>query len=455
MARPSGADLESFHALLRERSGLEFPESRQGDLERALRQALADTGLPDMRALAQFLAQPQGQPTLQKVITAVTVGETHFFRNRPQFDALERHVLPELIARRRSERRLRIWCAGCSSGEEPYSLAILLERLLPDLESWDIYLLATDINPRVLDKARRGVYTPWSFRQVDPEVQAAYFEPIGTGWEIAARFRERVNFALLNLVGAARPMVATHEMDLILCRNVLIYFNEATVRAVVARLHANLSEGGWLFVGHAEASPEFFGRFVVHNFGESIAFRKGVVAAAATVGLPEVPVLENAVTARPVPRPAPREEPAVVVTAESDYQAACDHADRMEWSEARRLIERALAQDALSARCHYVHGMILQEQGDGEAALAALRRCVFLDADFVLGHVALAKVLAGRGQHQRALRALETADELLARQARGSTVVGGKELTVGRLRDLVAERRTLVGEAARLGMRTS
>src|SRR5262249_7999338 len=111
--------------------------------------------------------------------------------------------------------------------------------------------------------------------------------------------------------------------------------------------------------------------------------------------------------------------------------------------------------DALSVRCHYLHGMILQEQGEGEAALAALRRCIFLDADFVLGHVALAKVLTGRGQHQRALRALATADELLARQSREATVVGGNELTVGRLRDLVAERRNLVSGTSRLGMKTS
>src|SRR5262249_24082640 len=159
----------------------------------------------DLDALYAQLASAEGRPALDELLEALTIGETHFFRNRAQFAALESHILPELIARRRDTRQLRVWSAGCASGEEPYSLAIAIERQLPDVADWQVLILATDINRQALEKARRGVYGAWSFREVPPEVQASYFIPRGREFEIVPRVRERVTFAYLNLAAEGYP----------------------------------------------------------------------------------------------------------------------------------------------------------------------------------------------------------------------------------------------------------
>jgi len=151
------ADQARFGDLVRQASGIEVPEVRQTELERALRQAMLESGASDLDALYEHLAGSSGRATLDTLVEALTIGETHFFRNRPQFEALAGHILPELIARRRASRQLRLWSAGCASGEEPYSLAILLEQLLPDLADWQVLILATDLNRQALAKAERGV----------------------------------------------------------------------------------------------------------------------------------------------------------------------------------------------------------------------------------------------------------------------------------------------------------
>ena len=160
----SAADHARFSALVRQASGIEVPEIRRAALENAVAQALAASGTDSLDELAGLLASESGRPQLERLVEALTIGETHFFRNEPQFKALTETILPEIIARRRAERRLRIWSAGCSTGEEAYSLAIALESLLPNIDQWNLHLLATDINRQSLLRAQAGVYSPWSFR---------------------------------------------------------------------------------------------------------------------------------------------------------------------------------------------------------------------------------------------------------------------------------------------------
>lgn len=141
--------------------------------------ALTTQRLPSAAALYSLLTDAtHGPKAREALVHDLLIGETHFFRNRPQFEALEKHILPEIISRRRAARRLRIWSAGCATGEEPYSLAILLHRLLPDLADWNILILATDINRQALQQAQRGVYGPWSFREVPDTIdQLPYSAP--------------------------------------------------------------------------------------------------------------------------------------------------------------------------------------------------------------------------------------------------------------------------------------
>jgi chemotaxis protein methyltransferase CheR len=500
--RRAGAelDLDRFGDLVREESGLELPAARRPDLRRAVERALAATGLADADELHRHLRGPGGRAVLETLVGDLTVGETHFFRNRPQFEALERHILPELIERRRATRRLRLWSAACSTGEEPYSLAILVDRLLPDRSGWDVRILATDINRAALERARRGRYGAWSFREVPAEVVSSYFVRRDGAFEVAGPIREAVSFASLNLADDRWPSAATGtaELDLVLCRNVLIYFGEELTRRVAAKLHGALADGGWLLVAPAELSLEVFRRFTVRNLGGAVAYRKtapertgsqpagparrpregtpqprppapsppvGERSPSPVAGPPAVhsprerslrdrsprdssprePSPQDPSPQEPSPRdPSPRDpspqdpSPRDAGDGEEALVAARGHLDRLELDQAQEWAEIACRRAPLSAAAHYVRGLALAEADRPDEALAALRRSVFLDPGSVLGQVALADLLVRQGEPARARGALRAAAALLDGLDGAEPVSGEDGPTAARVRDLVA-----------------
>jgi chemotaxis protein methyltransferase CheR len=249
-------DYERVRMLVREHSGLELREAGRGAFERAVRGGLAEAGLSTPAELCELMSRAEGRNVLEGLLGALPVGESHFFRTRAQFEALRRDVLPELIGARRESRRLRVWSAGCATGQEPYSIAILLERLLPDIDGWDVRILGTDISTRALETARQGRYRRWSFREVPEEIERAYFIARGEEREVIPRIRKRVHFARLNLVGDRypSPLSNTADIDLVLCRNVLIYFESSLATRVVGRLADALADGGWLVLAPAEVA---------------------------------------------------------------------------------------------------------------------------------------------------------------------------------------------------------
>jgi chemotaxis protein methyltransferase CheR len=263
-----------FRDILLNRAGLYYPERKRDDLAYGLSHAAHAAGLPDLPALYTDITN--GGPSWDTVLEHLTVGETYFFRNAPQFAALRRQVLPELIQRQAKLRSLRLWSAGCATGEEPYSLAMTINDMLPDEATWQVTILATDLNAGFLDRARAALYSNWSFRETPEELRSRYFTPEENRWRLRAEIRRRVIFARLNLVEDMFPAVisGTCALDLIFCRNVMIYFDEATIRRVVDRLYRALSPGGWLFVGHAEPQASVYHQFEVHNFPNTVVYRK-------------------------------------------------------------------------------------------------------------------------------------------------------------------------------------
>jgi len=246
--------------------GLHFPPERWTDLERGLGGAATELGFENVEKCARELVLAKLNPAQVDALAAhLTIGETYFFRDPATFEALASQVFPALAQEKRGlAKRLRIWSAGCCTGEEPYSIAIALRRALPDLDDWRITILATDINPQFLRKAAAGVYGPWSFRGVPDETRAAYFRRRPEGrFELLPSVRKMVTFACLNLVEDVYPSLAnnTNAMDLIFCRNVLMYFSGEQMRKVVASLRRSLVDGGRLVVSATEASREVFGEF--------------------------------------------------------------------------------------------------------------------------------------------------------------------------------------------------
>jgi len=271
-------DYLRFSQLAEDRFGLSFPEKRRMELEIGVRRAFAASTCTDMDSYYSLLCDAiKGAPERERLVNALTVGETYFFRDAGQMNALITHVLPDIIERRRLVRTLRIWSAGCASGEEPYSIAMALVDLLPDIKDWSVTILATDINTQNLERARRGIYTEWAFREERARLlRNRFFTQQGSHALLDSSIRRMVTFSQLNLAESMYPSFDnnTMYMDLILCRNVTIYFPEVVTREVINRFYDSLSDYGWLVVGHSEHSMNTYQRFQVRSFPDTILYQR-------------------------------------------------------------------------------------------------------------------------------------------------------------------------------------
>jgi chemotaxis protein methyltransferase CheR len=249
---------QQLRSLIQERTGIVLQDHQRDNLRQAVAEACETY---QYRGCEEYLAAlrdgPKASEITESLITSITVGETYFFRDSRQFALLRDKLLPELIESRRKsgEFELRIWSAGCAMGQEIYSIAMLLEDLLPKNEKWVLHLLGTDINPVHLAQAIRGRFRQWSFRVTPEDVKASYFSKIGPDeYEILPRIRKSAKFAYLNLAADAFPSILTETfaLDLILCRNVFIYLAPDVTAAAMDRFAKCLLPGGALLLGPSD-----------------------------------------------------------------------------------------------------------------------------------------------------------------------------------------------------------
>lgn len=206
-------------------------------------------------AYLDLLMHGDAQDEWNHLAHVITNGESYFFRDSGQMDALRRDILPTLIDRRRSSKTLTLWSAGCSTGEEPYSLAMLISDMLPLSGGWTVRIIGTDLDPSRIQHAREGRYEAWSFRQVDATLRDRWFQAEGSSrWQIRNELRSHTHFDTFNLVSdfLPNPRLGLQDLDLIVCRNVLIYFTTEARKAVVEKLSQSLASDGVLMVGHGE-----------------------------------------------------------------------------------------------------------------------------------------------------------------------------------------------------------
>lgn len=431
--------------------GLSFPPERRADLERCLVEAAPEFGFANAPQCAHWLlSTPLSPSQLNALATHLTIGETYFFRERKVIAALAEHVLPELIERRRGRHQyLRLWSAACSTGEEPYSLAILLHELLPDWCDWQVTLLATDINTRSLQKAAAATYGEWSFRESAPGLKERYFTRTAEQrFAVIPQIQRRVKFAQMNLADDFGAAADIRAMDVILCRNLLIYFAPAQALRLVENLRGALSDGGWLVVSPSECSQTLFARFTAVNFPGAILYRKDRAAEAATVITPgaefSVPpewvIQESELTQPPrepsAGEPAPPLEPESVPCANPEELSRA-FANEGKLPEALTWSARWVAADKLNPRAHYLHAMILMELGEWSAARGSLQRAVYLQPDFVLAHFALGNCARGDARGTEASRHLANALRLARARPANEELPESDGLTAGRLTEMI------------------
>jgi chemotaxis protein methyltransferase CheR len=249
----SDTQFNALRKIIYERSGIHFPDGKKYVLESRLAHRLGELEMDDFEQYVSLLSMgPYQSDEFQEMFNRITINETSFFRNEPQLDVFERQVLPELIDARKSSKRLRIWSAACSTGEEPYTLAILLHRTLGvRLADWKIEILGTDISERALEVANTGRYTEYAMRTTAPMVRQRYFRQDEPYMVLSDTIREMVSFELLNLKD--RAAARRHgTWDAIFCRNVMIYFDDQMKNDLIKNFSEVLSDDGYLLIGHSE-----------------------------------------------------------------------------------------------------------------------------------------------------------------------------------------------------------
>ncbi len=455
-----------FRNLLLTHTGLDFPPPRRADLNAWLWRAIelvqdalryqppagAEPAPDTLEGLYDLLIAGSALHW-EKVIDAVTVGETHFFRNIAQFEVLRDHVLsPLLLARREAhDLHLKLWSAGCASGEEPYSIAMLLQEMIPDLRDWQLTLLGTDINRRLITQAHQGVYRDWSFREEYAlYAQKVYFSAEKNRYILKNVIRDMVAFEARSLLDACRvePEHAPHY-DLIFCRNVVLYFGDQMRRWVYQRLFELLRPGGWLFVGHADPPPPHFAAFEVYNFRATTVYRRPLETP--RPARPRTPVSQARRGTAPLPAlaPPPQAEQPVLressPNAEFHYRLGRWHADRQNWSEALYHCQRAVTLTPTYEAVYYTLALIHQSLGQIEDAITALRRAIYLRRDWLLPRFTLAGLYRDAGQEDHARRELRNVIALAATLRPDALADGADGMTVARLRE--AAQRQLDGLA--------
>ncbi len=270
-------NLLEFRDFIQTRTGLFFPESKFFSIESIIQTNFDESPVSTFEDYISYLSSISGKSYLNRLVSLLTTNETYFFRGKAHFNLLEKNILPEIIENEASKSHaISIWSAGCSTGEEPYSIAILLKKILPKISTWDINIVGTDIDESALKSAQRGLYSDWSFRGVDHKIVQDCFDKKNDLYLIKNEYKSLVKFSNYNLISdlPTTPLNLMNKFDIIICRNVTIYFEKKTTQMLAKKFHHLLKDDGYLIVGHAEHSAENFSLFHSRAFPDAIIYQK-------------------------------------------------------------------------------------------------------------------------------------------------------------------------------------
>lgn len=440
-------------------TGLSFPEAKRGDLTHAIRRMAESLALDsDAECIDWLLSGPWEKLKADLCALHLTIGETYFFREPRAFGLVRDYAREKLGNAAGANNGLRIWSAGCCTGEEPYSIAMVLKHSMPELDPRRISILGTDINNRRLQFARAGVYRHWSFRNIDTAIQKLNFSEEGEGqFRLNDQIKEMVKFSELNLAAPVFPSAATdtHAMDIIFCRNVLMYFSKPQALKVIERFRQCLVPGGWLIVSPSEASAEMFSGFSGVYYPDAIYFRKNdpsdfpapprrafsgsspfgkelessdmkdVVAHRVSGTAAAKAKYDNAKDAARPKRNASR----AADNAETETDAAERArvlADEGDSDGAMRCLEQAIKDRPASADLHFAKALVAMESGDNRDAMQSLKRVAYLHPDCIMAHYLMGVIQSAQAKHREAVTKFETASALLA-ALRGEDIVPRSE----------------------------
>lgn len=340
----------------------------------------------------QFLENRQSNAeVIQAFAREFSVGESYFFRDTHFFDQFEHSILPQI--REKNERRLAIWSVGCSRGEELYSVAMLLRRMIPDIDTWNLYLLGTDVNTHAIGSAKQGVFNQYSFRKI-PETYMRYFKPLHENYELHSEIKKMVRFEYHNLMSDPSACLPSDggEFDLILLNNVLIYFEPQKAKGAAERLFSCVKEGGWLATTATEYSMGVF------DFSHSQCLSDGYIIQKVS----KLPLSAIAVSGELDSLEDDTKKPASNL-----YEEGIAHSLQAE--------QRNETLDDNQKHTYYHNALKMVESGEQEGAKVALRRALYLDSSLVMAHIVLGNILKKEGKSEAAMKHINNAKTALQR----------------------------------------
>ncbi len=453
-------EFELFQKMLISEAGLRFYKDRTDSLCYVLDERIKKRGLASAREYYDFLKyNSDGSVELQTLLDLVTIGETYFFRNKPHFDALVNFILPEIIKKKENTpaKSIRIWSAGCSKGDEAYSIAISLRELLPSYKDWNISILATDLNRNVLRDAKNAVYRKKDIASFPEKYLTKYFSEEGNNYVLDESVKKMVNVKYHNLAKDPFALEEMKNLDIIFCRNVTIYFDLETTRTVINGFYDRLLKDGYLFIGHSETLWKITNRFETIEFPRTFIYKKTLhpveeIEAKPFMGIPSIDLdeiihEETLVTEEPKEKEVPAETvmsknkgsilyvKAAKLFREKKYQEAFlafdevikldkNHIDshfakavilanRSEYEDATKELKKIIKTDNLYLEAYYLLGVLAHKTGDLTEAENRFRKCVYIDPGMVLAYFNLGNIYLYEKRLAKATREFNNAIRLL------------------------------------------
>jgi chemotaxis protein methyltransferase CheR len=365
----------------------------------------------------------------EKLIILLTNNESYFFRDKEQLNLLKKQIFPELIKRKQAQKTIRICSAGCSTGQEPYTLAILLKELLPDLQQWNLLILGIDIDRGAIEEAARGIYEPWSFRGVDEDIKRRYFQKINNQYHLNPEIKKLVKFQTVNLVQDLFPQSQSElrEMDLILCRNVFIYFESSAIAKVLDKICHTLQPLGYFLTGHTELSAQNLNQFDKIIFPESIVYQRpseqkaqqetinqqnsGTTEKKPAISLPTKPIIGYKKITKISPKKSSESTTPKTVALQPSVSEILIEVESLLSQEKYELaiaqIQQALKIDSQNVKAHYFLAQIHANIGQYDRAVESCQQAFKIDSFAVDFYYLLAKIAEEQGALEEAKRILK------------------------------------------------
>lgn len=453
-------DLYSINNFIEARFGLHFPERRFNDLVRSISNAAKQRNIGFEEYVNLIYLNKLSKEDLKNLVTFLTIGETYFFRDKKLFDIMRQKILPDIINERKSSSKsLRIWSSGCSSGEEAYSIAILLKELIPDYETWKIEIIATDINHSSLSKAKEGIYSEWSFRGVALSIKNKYFIKMDDmRYKLKDDILKLVKFSTLNLADSTYIFNGKimKNIDIVFCRNVLIYFSKEQTNKIINRFYNSIMNGGWLIVAPTESLFVNDTSFEPLNLNGVFLYNKNIKKNNIVKSfdydlidnniIEKKMVIQNERITQPVnlevsneiiiknKKELPNE---YAMNAEEFEIISRSFANEGKLEEAIRWCEKAILVDKINPLYYYLLASIQQEQGNISEAVMSLKKSIYLDSNFIMAYFDLGNLNLRQERYKQAFKEFENARALLDNFDDEYIIPYSEEMTVGGLKQMI------------------